>query len=174
MKKRLMITALTYGLLSVPAFAQQTTSGFDTPAASNLSLIFANGGQKIGEWNTSALVALGGVQVGQTLVTCDATTAGQIRWNTTNVSFEGCNGTNWQSLGGGASGSLCGNVFVEYDSGNCSQYQPKASCQGIPLLNSCNISALSCPNGYSPTNTAYSWGQSGGLYQYFSFSCVKN
>jgi hypothetical protein len=172
MKRRILIV-LALSLISAPAIAQQTTSGLDTPAALNLPLVFANGGQKIGEWNTSALVTLGGVQIGQTSARCYTTTAGQIRWNPVTLALEACNASVWGPLGG-VSGSLCGDVFLEYDSGNCAQYQLKASCQGIPLLNSCDINAINCPVGYTPTNTAYSWGQNNGIYQYFFFSCVKN
>jgi hypothetical protein len=170
---RFALTALALGLFSAPVLAQSTMSGLDTPAALKLPLVFANGGQKIGEWNTSALIALGGVQIGQTSAICDATTAGQIRWDPGTLSLEFCNASLWAPLGS-MSGSFCGDVFVEYDSGNCAQYQPKASCQGIPLLNSCDINAINCPSGYTATSTAYSWGQNNGIYQYFFFSCVKN
>ena len=93
------LVTVPFSFLSIPASAQQTTSGFDT--TNGLPLIFANQGQKVGEWNTTALIATGGVQVGQTTAACDATTAGQIRWNPATVVFEGCNGTIWQPLGGG-------------------------------------------------------------------------
>ncbi len=48
------------------------------------------------------LAASGFVQIGNTNTACNASRAGAIRFNPSTATFEGCNGTGWQALGGGS------------------------------------------------------------------------
>jgi hypothetical protein len=66
MTRRTLI-ALAFGLLSVPAFAQQTTNGFDT--ANGTDLIFANNGTQVGDWNTAQLTMTTGLSAVQVVST---------------------------------------------------------------------------------------------------------
>jgi hypothetical protein len=53
------------------------------------------------------MAASGFVQVGSTASACDAAHAGAISYNRSTNTFQGCNGSSWQSIGGGgATGKL--------------------------------------------------------------------
>lgn len=52
------------------------------------------------------MAAAGFVQVGSTTTPCVGVRAGAIRFNAASYAFEGCNGTNWQPLGGGGGTTL--------------------------------------------------------------------
>jgi hypothetical protein len=107
MKHRAMIAALAFTLSASPAFAG-TPSGYSTTGPDLLFAATPTGGAEteVGDWNTTQLSVTGGVaasgavQVGQTAVACGTENAGAIRWNTSTLAFEGCNGSVWQSLGG--------------------------------------------------------------------------
>jgi hypothetical protein len=47
------------------------------------------------------MAASGYVQMGYSSVVCDVGHAGAIRFNPASGAFEGCNGANWQAIGGG-------------------------------------------------------------------------
>ena len=75
--------------------------------------------------NWATVIANGGVQLGNDWSGCGAAQAGTMRWNQVLSSFEGCNGTSWQAIGGG------GNTLI---AGGCQTYWS------------------SCPGGYHPTS----------------------
>jgi hypothetical protein len=170
---RSALIALVLTVSTAPAFGQQTPtiSGFDTTSI-NMPLVFANGGQQVGVWSTSALVVSGGVQIGQNTSVCQPSMAGQVRWNPSTAALELCSASVWQPSGFVPPGTLCGSVFVAYLNGGCAgNIQNKATCQGVTLANSCG--PIQCPAGYAPAQIAYSWGISNGMYQYMQYSCAK-
>jgi len=70
------------------------------------------------------LAAGGYIQAGNTSAACYAGTAGAIRFNPATLAFEGCNGSSWQSIGGG-------NTVV---------------------TGGCSTGWAGCPVGYHPTS----------------------
>lgn len=46
------------------------------------------------------LEVAGDVKIGNSSATCDATTEGSFRYNSTEKYFEGCDGTEWGEIGG--------------------------------------------------------------------------
>lgn len=123
MKGILLRTTAFYVLatLALPAQAQQggiqmlppTPLGSTTVCPSGTQQILSYSGTPVGgaqggincvPIQTDAygnMAASGFIQVGNTNVACAAGRAGAIRFNAATVAFEGCNGTNWQALGGG-------------------------------------------------------------------------
>ncbi len=63
--------------------------------------------------NGATIIANGSVRLGYDLGACSAIQAGAMRWNDSASAFEGCNGANWQPIGGS------GNTIVE---GGCQTY----------------------------------------------------
>lgn len=72
------------------------------------------------------MAAAGFVQVGPTTTPCSAARAGSIRFNQATLAFEGCNGTDWQALGGGSGATL--------------------------VVGGCQLYWSACPSGYRATS----------------------
>ncbi len=81
-------------------------------AASNATDVVVTDSGRVGVGTTNPATRLdvdGGIKHGNS-VTCDASTAGTIRWTGTN--FEGCDGTDWQGFLTGSAGVPAGTILA--------------------------------------------------------------
>ena len=95
-----------------------TPIGTMTPCASGLQQVLSYSGASSGTGQAGMncvpittdaqgdVAASGFVQVGSTNTVCNAAHAGAISFNHSTNSFQGCNGSGWQAIGGGSTGKL--------------------------------------------------------------------
>jgi hypothetical protein len=96
-----------------PSGTQQILSYSGTPEGG------AQGGINCVPIKTDAqgnMTASGYVQMGNTSVACNASRAGSLRFNSSTLTFEGCNGSNWQALGGGGQTLVAGGCLTAWAS----------------------------------------------------------
>jgi hypothetical protein len=107
--------------------------------------ISSSGNVGIGTTNPVTKLAVNGdVQIGNSSATCDATTEGSQRYNSSSKKMEFCNGTTWGEIGGGSSSSSC-RVCVQCSGATeqCSSYssgdvKQDTALSGTSGLGSCS------------------------------------
>jgi hypothetical protein len=125
-----ILTALAF--MSSSALANGIPYGYSTTQPDALFAVMPtpNNEVQVGDWNTTALNIMGGltttgnvaaagsVQVGQNSQACGGSgaAAGTIRWNTSSLAFEGCNGSSWQPIGGGGLTTVVGGCQTYWSS----------------------------------------------------------
>jgi len=101
--KIVLFTALLFTGFSSPSFAQTATTQTMMDADGNLQFDVASGSSgnsfKMNKDGTFRMPS-------GDAAPCDAAHAGSMRWNSTTVHFEGCNGTAWTSLASRLSAKL--------------------------------------------------------------------
>ena len=132
MNKRLIISGLCI-LLASPALASADSIQMLPPTPISSAAVCQSGLNQILSYSGAAnnggqsgincvpiitdelgnMAATGFVQVGNTWMDCIPALAGAIRFNTLLATFEGCNGSSWQAIGGG--NSAVGKLYWDGD-----------------------------------------------------------
>jgi len=107
----------------------------------------------------SRLQVAGGVQLGDDDAACVAAKAGTQRWHGGGIQV--CDGTSWKTAGGSLPGTWCG-----YGATGMTQAINTILCGGADP-------AVSCPAGYTRTNTGYGWEAHGNPVIWY-YTCVAN
>ena len=132
-----------------------STSGALGTTGTERMRITTGGNVGIGTTNPSSkLDVVGEIKFGNTSSTCNGTTEGQQRYNSTSKVMEFCNGTSWTAMGASVpAGTMCGLNSTNGPGASI-------SCAG-------QLPSSSCPTGYAQTY----WQEASGIYYY---TCLKN
>ena len=158
-----------------PSGTQQVLSYSGTPQGG------AQGGINCVPVTTDAqgdIAANGYIKAGNSSAVCNASLSGAIRFNTSTVAFEGCNGSGWQGLGG-SSGlpkshgviSASVNGFDENGTGIASWCYAQTDANGHPLIYQCTSGTGCWGWGYSTFNQQVFWSGRGKSSYSWYFAC---